>query len=335
MRQTAERESLTLGEKIGGGLLEGLQRTGLAESMSGLFGGLNAETLGVAAGITGILVAADKLTEGLVEAAEEFEDINRSVVLFTGNTGTALDDLQAHADNLVGALDTSTKTLGSDMAILSTRLGMEAGPALDKLTRHVEELRDRFGAININALAGGFHRFGLEGEDADNALASLMETSQRLGVSLPEMVNTFSTSGATLHDLGLNAEQAGAFIGKLQTLGPAGAGGIEVLQRAMKEAGKQGKDLTSFLKDEANFFASDATDAAKDAEAATVFGARKWEEARDALNAYQDIVKEGPDLHKTEGKSIDEVTEKTETLANKWDKADEQRQARCRIRPRR
>lgn len=324
MRQAAQKKSHSLGEDMGHGLLEGFQRTGAMESISGLFGGLSIEKLGVATGITGIIVAADKLTESLVEVSEKFVDINRNVILFTGDTGTALTDLQEHADNLVATLDTSTKNLGADMAILSTRLGMEAGPALDTLTRHVEELRDRFGAINIDALAGGFHRFGLEGEDADNALASMMETSRSLGVSLPQMINTMSTSGAVLHDLGLNAEQAGAFIGKLQTLGPAGAGGVEVLQRAMKEAGKQGKDLTSFLKEEADFFASNATDEAKDSEAATVFGARKWEEALDALHAYQTVVKEGPEMHKAEGKSIDEVVEKTETLGDRWTKVTNQ-----------
>ena len=166
-----------------------------------------------------------------MHVGEEFEDIERSVVLFTGGRVRALPELQEHATKLVASLDTSTKNLGSDMAILSTRLKMEANPALDQLTRHIEELSERFGQINLDSFAAAMMRFGLSGKDADHALASLMQSAQELGVQLPPMINTLSTSGAILHDLGLSAEQAGFFIAKLQQLGPAGAGGIEVLRR--------------------------------------------------------------------------------------------------------
>lgn len=309
-----------LGNEIGVGLLAGLQKTGFGSQISGMFGGISLKALGVATAIGGIVVAADKLGTAFLHVGEKFEDINRQVMLYTGATGSALEDLKSHADNLVGSLDTSTKNLGADMAIMATRLHMEAGPALDMLTKHVEELGDRFGRINPDAFAGAMMRFGLSSEDADNALASFMQTAQNLGVSLPGIVETLSVSGATLKDLGLSAEEAGSLIGKLEALGPAGANGIEILQRAMKSAADQGKSLGDFLKDEAAFFAGPATAAAKDAEAADVFGARKAEEATDAVKALNEVIAEGPGKVQAVGTKIDETTEKTRTLENAWNK---------------
>ena len=258
-----------------------------------------------------------------MRVGEQFEDIERSVVLFTGETGPALCRSCRSAPRILSHRWTRRRRI--------SRLGY--GDPVDPVedggqprARPVDEDMSRSwatasGKLNVDSLAGAMMRFGLSGKDADDALASFMQSAQELGRQPACRWSTrSSTSGAVLHDLGLSAEQAGQFVGRLQQLGPAGAGGIAVLEKAMKEAGKEGKTLKEFLQEETEFLNGPATDAAKDAEAADVFGAKKWEEARDAVKAYQETLEENPDkLRGQPAKISTTVADKTQSLANKWD----------------
>lgn len=320
---TGQNVGSNIGAQIGAGLLQGFQRSGAASQLSGLMGGISLGTLGIASAIAGVVVGAEKLTTALVHVGEEFEDIERSVMLFTTATGPALDELKDHADQLASTLDTTIKNVGADMSMLATRLHMEAGAELDQLTRHVEELSDRFGRLNVSALAGAFIQFGISGKDADDTLSMLVETARNAGVSLPTLINEFAQGGPALQEFGLNANEAANMLAKLEAQGLNGAQAATVLARAEKAAAEQHKALPEFIQDEINAineYHAAGNDAAANQEAFLAFGIRNWPLATKAAQAYVDAIKEGSDANRADSQTTDKLIEDTESLGNKFER---------------
>src|SRR5262249_4452822 len=150
---------------------------------------------------------------------EQFEDINIGLTKTTDLAGASMQAMQQHAQSVAGALDTTISKVGSDMGVLSSRLRMEAGGALDELTQHVETLRDRWGQLDVQHLSADFVKFGISGADAAKTLASFNESARSTGTDLNTIVSTINSFGDTLREIGLNSEQAAALIGKIEQAG--------------------------------------------------------------------------------------------------------------------
>ena len=320
------KESGALGEDWGSqvaqGFSRGLSKLAPMESLSSAFGGLSLESLGLAAGITGITVAAQNAVEALISVGEKFEDIDKQIELMTTDSGAALDELKAHANDLVSSLDTSTDKLGSTMTMLHQRLHMEAGPELDLLTKHLTELSDRFGQIDPSAFAGAMIQFNVATKDYDETLTDLMNTAREFDVNLPGLINTLAQSGPSLTALKLNADQAGVMIAELAAKGINAGSAIDALTRAQKAAGEAHQELAPFLQHEVEIiqhYIDTGNQAAADQEAYDLFGVRNWRKGEEAAQAYLDVVNKGPDALHKHSNSIDEVTEKTQKLSNAWD----------------
>jgi hypothetical protein len=321
------------GEKFGGNMLEGVMagfHGGDFESLSGVFesAGIAAKASrsGEAVGLafaSGITVAAGAALVDLgVKVGETFESINRQIELHTAASGRALDDLKSHADALVGSLDSSSASLGTDMATLATRLQMTAGPALDQLTQHVEMLRDRFGEINTGALAGAFRNLGVDGAQADNTLASLVETSRRYSVALPDMVNNLAGFSSVFSELHLSAEQSANVLGEVEANGVPAAKAITGLEAAMKTAKDQGQDFTTFVRRAAEsieYYERTGNEAAAQAISVDVFGTRKWADADQAARAYLDTIRQSPQAFAGHSQQLDDLTKQTRNLHNEWE----------------
>jgi hypothetical protein len=320
-------ESRALGGKMGQGLLEGLQRSGVGARMNEYFGGFKLSTFGAAAGITALVVALEKLGKGIVDAGVEFEDINRQIDLFTNASGANLDDMKDHVDRLVGSLDTGTKNLGTDFAMLSQRLHV-SGDELDTVTRHVEELRDRFGELNTSNFAGAMLQFSVAGKDADDTLASLTQSSRQFGVNLGKVVDDVAEAGPALRELGLNAQQAGYMMAEMESMGLGGAAGPQMLARAEK-ANVQLNDKLGLHRTIGEFIQQEnaaiqqlgdsGNEAAAQEEAFFAYGVRNWPLAIKASQAYADTLKKTPEELRASGGDIDSLSDKTQTLHNKWE----------------
>jgi hypothetical protein len=324
----AEAESLTLGQKMGTGLLQGFQRSGIGSQLTGMMGGLNLEKLGVVAGFAAAVVGAEKLGKALLDVGLEFEGINRQVTLMTTATGPQLEKLKDQADNLVGTIDTSTKNLGSDFATLSQRLHL-TGDELSTVTRHVEEMRDRFGDLNVSNLAGAMLQFGVVNNQVDNTLASLVRSSREFGVSLGKVINDVAEAGPALRELGLSAQQAGYMMSAMESMGLGGPAGPQMLARAEKENiqlnQKLGlhRDLGQFITDE-NKIITDLGNSGREADAQQesflVYGLRNWPLATAAAAKYVEARDKNSNELKQQGKDIDDLTKATESLTNAWTK---------------
>lgn len=330
------------GHSFGVNMLEGITagfHSGEFESMLGVLstGSLasRAATSGEALGVAfagGLVAAAGaELLHLGVEVGETFEKINNQITYHTAATGEALEELKHHADALAGALGTSLDTLGSDMATLSTRLGMEAGPELDKLTAHVEQLGARFGALNPGNLGAAFRVFQVDGAQADDTLASLTHTSQQYAVELPGLVQNLAQFGTVFNELHLNMEQSAHMMAEVAAQGvpmQQAVMGMEAAAKAWNDPKVgQGRDFATFIRDAAEsmeYYHRVGNETAADQIALDVFGQRRWAQAKVAADSYLETVRQSPEAFARSGQYIDDLAKQTTTLHGLWQRVKNQ-----------
>ena len=267
--------------------------------------------------------SAVELEQELVDIGERFEYLNIGIEEFSGATGQALTDLQSHALGVYEKLDVTGRGVGQTYAKLGSMLGATAGPALDDLTRSITDLQGRYQNLNAGDLGGVFVTFGTDVGQANDALASLLQTSRNLGVGLGDLTNNMSGDAAVaLKEAGLNIEQSGEFVGQLLQKHLPVRSVIMGLSSAMKEFSKEGLDFSTGMtmisdKMTALIKAGDTTDA--DALAAKFFGGRRATEALTAIQDYQNALHALPGAFDAPAQSVDDFIDKTQTLRNQID----------------
>ena len=71
--------------------------------------------------------------KAILEVGEAWEQVNRQIETTSSASGAALEQLNRSADNVVKNLDVPMQKVGATIGTLSTRLKMDAGPALEEL----------------------------------------------------------------------------------------------------------------------------------------------------------------------------------------------------------
>jgi hypothetical protein len=261
-----------------------------------------------------------ELAEQTLELGEKYEQIGLGVREFSNASGEAFEELESRAQKVFGTLDVAGENTGQTMAQLSSILGMEAGPALDLLTKHVEELQGRFTNLKTTDLASIFYAFKVPAQETDRVLASLVESARGAGQGIGDLVNAMKGDAAeTLHQAGLNAQQAGAFIADMMKMGGSGRQVMTGLQTAMKDFGKEGLTFGDGMK-LAGQRLKELGDTADGQELAEkLFGTRKWATAMQAAQDYVDVVSKGPEAYDANASSLDQFLQQTQTLENKWE----------------
>ena len=275
----------------------------------------------IGAALVGGITAA---TMGLTKIGEQFEGIARGIETTTTATGAALDDLKTHATNLVGTLDVAADTVGTTMGRIASQMNMTAGPALDALTGHVTELSARFKGMDADALIGGLVQMGVSGAQADQVIASLVQSAREFGGVMPQIATGLAQYGAVFQDLGINAEQSGHLIGELAKAHIPLQQAVMGLQSAQKANVDVAKNTGQPVQDFATFVAraaktmEDANNsgntALRDQMALLVFGQRRWVDAKIAAQDYLDTVRAGPDAFHGSIAEEDKFIEATRSL---------------------
>ena len=264
--------------------------------------------------------AAKEFADKMVELGETYEGLEHQVTEFAGGSDEALEKLTGRAQAVFGSLDVAGADTGKTMAQFASILNAEPGPALDLLTKHVEELQGRFTDLKAQNLATIFADFKVPLEDTDSALASLLQNSRNSGQDLGVFVQSLSGAAAdTLREAGLNIQQAGAFLGDISKTGVPANTVITSMASIMKEAKKEGLDFKDGMKAAGDQLKALGDTAAGQDLAETLFGTRRWAVAIQAVQSYTDVVRQGPDAFNASSSSIDDFLQRTEDLGNKWE----------------
>lgn len=261
-----------------------------------------------------------EFADQMVELGETYEHLGIQITEFSGATGEQFEELEAHAQSVFASLDVAGKNTGQTMAQFAAILDAEPSAALDRLTQHTEELQGRYSSLKATDLASIFYAFKTPAEEADSALASLLQSARNSGQDLGQLSSALSGDVSyTLQEAGLNLEQAGAFTGKLMEMGTSGRSVIMGLNTAMKDFGKEGLSFSDGMKLAATRL-NELGDTAEGQDLSEkLFGTRRWAVAKAAVQEYLDVVDQGPDAFHSSGDAIDEFAEKTRTLQNEWE----------------
>jgi len=300
--------------------------TAVVGGLAGAFAtlGIEAVTKGFELLVEGMHKAVEvgeEVVKFTVEAGEKFEGIAHQITLFSDASGEAFEKLEGSAAKVFGELDVKGDDLGKTMAILSKSLGLEAGPALEQLTRHVEELEGRFGKLDISALAASFFQFGISGEDADRHLASILQSSREAGVSFADVAAGMKTLGPTAIELGMSYDQAGKFLADMTQRGETAVTVVTAMEHAQDTFTKKGlsfKDGMAEAAKEIQNLVDSGDKVNADALAQKLFG-RRWNEALEMIRDFQDTMAATPESLAGTSSGIDDVVDSTQKLSDKWE----------------
>jgi hypothetical protein len=263
---------------------------------------------------------AEKLGEAVIGIGEQFEELDRTIETFTNAQGAGLKSLEDDATKVFAALDTSTKSLGEDMAVLHQRLDLN-DQQLQKLTYHLEEVGDRLGAVNVRDFSAALLQFGVDGSHADDALRELTGDSIQFGDSLPELINSMTTAGPLFDDLGVNFNSAGLALAKISELGDPAQKVMTGLATAVKEFAKEnpGGDFKKFVEDTieaVQYYEAHGQLGEAQGLLGVAFNPRMWPLVQQTLGDIKDAI----DGVGSAGNNfqIDPWIDKTKTLHNEW-----------------
>lgn len=316
--------------------------TGAASNASNLLagaigGGIGAAvTLGVAGigklagafvhlvgeGINLAISGVEKFSSLVLETGQNYEMLSNQLDLYTNATGDNLKSLNTVAADVFGNMDSSASEVGKTIGILSQRLGLEAGPALTTLTTHVEELRDRFGQLDVEQFTAGLISFRVPAEQADAALASLVQSARGAGTPVNEVITALRSAAPTLTEAGMSYEQAAAFVAELTKRGLEARSMMTGLQTAQKEFGELGLTFSEGMRlaaERMKALKAAGDEAGAQDLAQKLFGTRRWAEALTMMDTFSDIISRQPGEFAASADSLDHLIENTQTLGDKWE----------------
>jgi hypothetical protein len=258
-----------------------------------------------------------ELGKAAVELGEKYEHIGIQIHEFSTATGEDFEKTEAAAQHIFSTLDVAGNDVGKTMAQLSSIMGVQ-GEDIQSLVRNVTELQGRYTTLRATDLGSSFRAFKVPAEEADRALASLLQSARGSGQDLGQLASSLSGNVAiTLHEAGLNIEQAGKFTAELMAMGEPGRQAMTGMAMAMKEFGLEGVSFSDGMRHAGEELNRLGDTAAGQDLAQKLFGARNWIVAKDAVQNYLDIINQAPDAFSATTASTQEFLDQTATLGNK------------------
>lgn len=296
------------GQKLGGGLLDGLGGT-LGAKLGPLLTGL-VSTAAVAA-----------VGKALLDIGAEFDNMTDNIIIGTGASGAALEGLEGVAKNLATSLPVSFSDAGQTVADLNTRLGLTGGE-LETLATKVTALGSFGEQIDINKMTGAFTAFGVEANDVANHMDYLWGVSQATGVGMNDLFGTLQKGAPQLSSLGFSIEESANLIGLLDKNGLNASTTVSTLSRALvniAEPGQSAKDAFAGVLDQMQGFLDAGDEAAALDLAKTVFGTKQAAAFVQAVKSGTLSLEELGDMALGAGGDIEGTLEATMDWPEKWE----------------
>lgn len=234
MEQAADPAAQKAGQKAGKSMSQAI-----GDGMGKAGGAL---TKGVTAPLAAVGVAA-------VASWKEVDAGLDIIVQKTGASGEALDGMTDVFNNLSSTIPTDFETVGSTIGEVNTRFGL-TGDALEQLSAQFikfSELNGTDVSSSVDSVQKALAAFGLSAEDAGSLLDTLNATGQATGASVDTLAAGLVQNGQAFQDLGLNIDQATAFMGQMEMSGADSATVMAGLRKALKNAAEDGIPLNDAL----------------------------------------------------------------------------------------
>lgn len=208
-----------------------------------------------------------------------FNDVDAGMdvlVKKTGASGQQLKEMEDIVLDLATEIPTTFEDAGAAVGEVNTRFGV-TGQELDDLSAKFlkfAELNDIDVSTSIDHVQKLLEAFGLTTEDAGAMLDALNAVAQATGIDVDTLTVLLQNNSAQLKAMGLDAYQGAQLLGRFEKSGVNTTKALAGMQKAMKVANAEGKDLTEVLEEFDELMNSNASDSDKLARAYELFGTK-------------------------------------------------------------
>lgn len=266
--------------------------------------------------VTAPLIAAGTASVAAFKEVDNGLDI---IVQKTGAAGEQLEEFEDIAKELVQTIPTSFETAGAAVGEVNTRFNA-TGEQLEKLSKKFikfAELNATDVSNSIDSTQKIMDSYNLKISDIDALLDTLNATGQKTGIGMDKLESAMIKNSASLQQMGFNAFSAAKFLGNVEMSGADVSQVMTGLQKALKQATKEGVPLETALADIQNSMTNAKSDTEGLQVAYEVFGTK-------AGAAIYQACKNGSLDFKELSKSMSEnIGNIDETYANTLDGTDE------------
>lgn len=269
----------------------------------------------VDAGITKML---QESAAAAYDLATAFSEAESTVILATGASGAALNDMTnsmmtAYAASKTGSLEETAAAVGE----INTRMALTG----DELTE-VTGLFTDFAAVTGGSASGSvrtvtqlMNQWGVEADGLESTLDKLTYAGQAAGISVDTLSSQMTSNKAVLDQLGFSMDEAIAMFSKFELEGTQTASVMTGFRTALS------KGAISSLEELYEVFEQIESGAMDASAASDLFGARAGSAIVNAVNsgvfALDDMVAA---LEETDG-VMSSTAEAAQTLDQKWEQA--------------
>ena len=314
----------SMSKAIGDGLqstIGNLTGTG-GEMGSALSGGMEAFLSGAGkVAIVGAVasIAAAALAE-LESIGSEFDAMTDTIIIGTGASGEALEELRQTAMSVSQDVATSFATSGDIIQDFNTRLGL-SGEDLQDVSTHAAKLNEILGGFNYDKMATMFNVWGVGADEMNEKMDYMFGVAQTTGIGFDKLTSIMQSSGPTLQNLGFSFEESANMAGLLDKSGIDASSTMSRRSKALVElsgAGEPAQDAFRRMVGEMQAYL-DAGDTASAMDLAeTLFGTRGAAQFIGALQSGAMNMEELGNAALGAGGNIDETYASIESWPQLW-----------------
>lgn len=286
--ETISRESQSAGFSAGGSIGSAVTDA-LKSTVGNLFGTGGEMGSAISGGIESFLGSAGKATVvGAVAAiaaaavvelehiGSTFDEMTDTIVVGTGASGDALDELRQRAMSVSQDVAVSFGTSGDIIQDFKTRLGL-SGDELQSVATHAAKLNDVLGGVNYDKMATMFNVWGVSADEMNAKMDYMFGVAQNTGVGFDNLSNIMQSAGPTLQNLGFSFEESANMAGLLDKAGIDASSTMSRMSKALVELSQPGESAQDAfrrtIEEMQGFIAAGDTASAMDI-ATNVFGTR-------------------------------------------------------------
>ena len=233
-------------EAITGAVLPGMEDLG-AQAGEGITGGLLTTLKGMAGPIAGVLAGLG-IGKALLDIGSSFDEMRDTIVIGTGASGEALEELVGIAQDVATTVPVSFGQAGDYIQDLNTRLGL-TGDDLRDVATQLGALDSMIGGVNVESLSGAFAAWGVSAEDMAGQMDYLFTVSQNTGMGFDELTAILEKNAPAMQALGFSFEDTANMAGLLDQAGMDASGTMSRMNRALVELAGDGGDASAAFED--------------------------------------------------------------------------------------
>lgn len=237
-------------------------------------------TAAVTAPIMGVGAAA-------MAAWNEYDAAADQIIIMTGATGEALDEMTSIMETLATTIPVSFDAASKAVGEVNTRFGA-TGDDLQNISEDFLKFAELNGVDVVQAIdtvQSAMAAWGIEADDTGAVLDTLNKVAQDTGTDALALADTLGTNVTTLTDMGYSFSDAANLLGALDKEGIEANAVMTGLNKAFLEGAKEGKSAREVIDDLTNTITNADSDTEAYAAAIDLFGKKAGPQLAGALRS--------------------------------------------------